>query len=106
MTDKKVILKDLKNTLEIEYHGNVLDVILFGSQANEQANEGSDYDILIILQNKYRDKDEDEILNICYSIDLKYNILIDAHILSSDELLSLRGKQPVFVNAINKGIYA
>ena len=49
---------------------------------------------------------EREISKVCYSIDLKYNIITDIHILSESELDTLRGKQPIFLNAINKGIYA
>ena len=40
------------------------------------------------------------ILDICYDIDLKYDIIIDAHLLSTQELESKRGKQPIFVNAL------
>lgn len=106
MTDRKDILNDLKEHLQKNYGDSVKDIILFGSQASDNVIEGSDYDILIILEKNYSRKDEDHILDLCYDIDLKYNILIDAHIISSDELSSLRGKQPLFINALNSGIYA
>ena len=106
MTDNKEILNHLKIHLQESYHNSVKDVILFGSHASNKANDGSDYDILIILNDDYSEKDEEQILDLCYDIDLKYNILIDAHIISTTELSSLRGKQPIFVNAINSGIYA
>jgi len=54
----------------------------------------------------YNKSDEDKILDICYDIDLKYDILIDVHLLSTNELETKRGKQPVFVNALKYGIYA
>jgi predicted nucleotidyltransferase len=85
---------------------SVKDVILFGSQATGKSDENSDYDVLIILDKDYNGKDENSILDICYDIDLKYNILIDVHLLSKYELSTLRGKQPVFVKALNSGIYA
>ncbi len=47
-----------------------------------------------------------EIYDLCFDIDLKYNILIDAHLISEQEIASLRGKQPIFVNALKSGIYA
>ena len=62
--------------------------------------------VLIILKNEYSGKDENKILDLCYDIDLKYNILIDAHLISEQELDTSRGKQPVFVNALQSGIYA
>ena len=106
MTDKRIILIDLKNKLEEQYSESVKNVVLFGSQASGKANENSDYDILILLNRDYTKIDESKILDICYDIDLKYNILIDAHLISTKELNSKRGKQPLFINAIKNGIYA
>jgi predicted nucleotidyltransferase len=106
MTDKIIILRDLKNCLRKLYNDSVREVILFGSQALNAANENSDFDVLILLDKDYSGKDENQILDICYEIDLKYNIIIDAHLLSVHELSTIRGKQTVFVNAINSGIYA
>ena len=106
MIDKRVILKDLKDNLQILFQDSLKNVILFGSQANDKAHIDSDYDILILLDKDYSGKDENKILDICYEIDLKYNIIIDAHLLSLKELSTIRGKQPIFVNAINSGIYA
>lgn len=106
MIDKRIILTDLKRMLEEQYADSVKNVVLFGSQANNQANEYSDYDVLILLNQDYNKNDENRILDICYDIDLKYNIIIDAHVLSIKELESKRGKQPIFVNALKNGIYA
>ena len=106
MTDKNNLLMDLKARLLEQYPTAINNVILFGSQANNNANEFSDYDVLILLNNDYTRQDEDRILDICYDIDLKYNILIDVHLLSIQELNSIRGKQPIFANALKNGIYA
>lgn len=106
MVDKNTILKDLKDNLRNQYQDSIKNVILFGSQAKDTANENSDFDILILLDTDYSGKDENMIFDICYDIDLKYNIIIDAHLLSVRELTTKRGKQPIFVNAINSGIYA
>ncbi len=106
MINMQSILRALKKKLEDVYSDSIVSVILFGSQATNTAREDSDYDILILLKNEYSSKDETNILDICYDIDLEYNILIDAHILSIEELSTLRGKQPIFVNALKNGIYA
>jgi len=106
MSDNSKILSDLKSHLIKNYGNSVLDVILFGSQARGDSKEYSDYDVLIVLDKDYSGKDENQILDLCYDIDLKYNILIDAHLISSKELTSIRGRQPVFVNAIKSGIHA
>ena len=81
-------------------------MILFGSQLLNFDPSDSDFDVLIILDNDYNWKEENKILDLCYDIDLKYNMLIDAHIVSKNELNSKRGKQPIFINAINTRVYA
>jgi len=77
---------------------------LFGSQATDQALPYSDYDILIILKNECDWKTEDQILNICYTIDLEYDILTDIKVLSINDLNTLKGKQPFVLKALREGI--
>ncbi len=103
---KQNILETLKKYLQKNCGDSIKDVILFGSQARGNAKKYSDYDVLIVLKNLYSGKDENEILDLCYDIDLKFNILIDAHLISEPEIASLRGKQPIFINALKSGIYA
>lgn len=106
MVSKKALLSDLKNHLLKNFGESIQDVILFGSHAWGGANEYSDYDVLIVLDRAYSGKDENKILDLCYDIDLKYDILLDVHLISKHETNSLRGKQPVFTHAIKSGIYA
>ncbi len=105
-TDKKIVLSELKYHLIKNYGNSVKDIVLFGSRARGNFNKYSDYDVLIILEKKYSGEDENKILDLCYDIDLKYDILLDVHIISDDELKTIRGKQPIFINAIKSGIYA
>ena len=106
MADKLTILKDLKGYIQNGYKDSVRDIILFGSQAYGDPNENSDYDILIVLENDYTARDENQIYDLCYDINLKYNIIIDAHLISERQLNSIKGKQPIFTKAIKSGIYA
>lgn len=101
---KRTILANLKQDLMTNFDLNSL--VLFGSQTTESSNENSDFDILIILNNHKSNQDENQIMDICYNIDLKYNIMIDSHVLTTSELSTLRGRQPIFVNALKNGIYA
>ena len=102
----KQILSEIKVLLKSRFSDNLRDVILFGSQTTERHHEDSDYDILIVLKNKVDWREEREISDLCYNIELKYNIITDTHIISEPELSTLRGKQPIFINALEKGIYA
>lgn len=106
MTDKLTILKELKICLQKGYKDSVKDIILFGSQAYGNPTENSDYDVLIVLEKDYTARDENQIYDLCYDINLKYNIIIDAHLISEKELHTIKGKQPIFTRAIKSGIYA
>lgn len=49
----------------------------------------------------------DRIMDKAFDIGLKYLVLFDIHLLSLNEKHnSLRGKEPLIVNAIERGIYA
>lgn len=106
MERNKKILEDLKFILQKKFGENIIDVILFGSRVKGNAKKDSDFDILLILKDKADWKLERKISDECYYIDLKYNILTDVHLLSKSEFNTLRGKQPIFVNALKQGIYA
>jgi predicted nucleotidyltransferase len=106
MSDKLTILKDLKESIMKGFNYPVKEIILFGSQADGIPDENSDYDVLIVLEQDYNANDENRIYDLCYEINLKYNIIIDAHLISQKELGTLKGKQPIFTQAIKTGIYA
>ena len=102
----KIILDDLKKHLIRNYGKSIKDVILFGSQSRGEGNKFSDYDILILLDKVYTGRDENRILDLCFDINLKHNIILDVHLISESELNSLRGSQPIFQNALKHGLYA
>jgi predicted nucleotidyltransferase len=104
--DRQIVLKELSYLLKSKFSDDIKDIVLFGSQASGKAHEDSDYDILIILKQKADWKMEREISDVCYEIDLKYNIITDTHVIGESELLTLRGKQPIFVNALSNGLHA
>jgi predicted nucleotidyltransferase len=106
MVENHKILADLKKHLIQNYNGSINEIVLFGSHASGKSTPDSDYDVLIVLENDYSTKDENMILDLCYDINLKYDILIDAHLLSQREIDTIRGKQPIFVNALKNGIHA
>ncbi len=106
MSDKLKILKELKSHLLLNIGSEIDSVILFGSQVDDTSDINSDFDILILLNSKIDWKLKRKISDYCFEIELTYDILIDSHIISKDELNSIRGKQPIFQNAIESGIYA
>jgi len=100
------ILKEIKATLQTHFGEEIVEVILFGSRANGKPHRWSDYDLLILLKSPYKSQMEDDILNKLYDVTLKYNIIPDNHFLALGELNTLKGRQPIFINAMNSGFYA
>lgn len=87
-----------------QFSGQIHKVILFGSQAVDDAEDYSDYDILVIMEKSYNWKLKDAILVACYEIDLKYDILTDVKLISRSDLQTIKGKQPFILDALAQGI--
>lgn len=98
------ILNELKALLIKRFPGEIKEVILFGSQVDGDAEEFSDYDILIILNHDYDWQYERKITDVCWEIDYKYNIFTDVKVISTNELQTIRGKQPYIQNALENGL--
>jgi len=108
MPEEKIpsLITYLKTELKKLLGENLKDVILFGSRAGKKANKKSDFDILIVLKSECDKNCRNIILNVVYNIELEHEIFIDFKIISTIELnQSLRGRQPLFVDAIKNGLY-
>jgi predicted nucleotidyltransferase len=107
MKHKRTIIRELKSALVTHFGEDIKDVILFGSRVTGKAHKDSDYDVLIILNNDYDWVHKEKIISIVYDLELKYDIFIDIKIISTNELFqTIKGKHPLYQDAIQKGIYA
>lgn len=97
------VIKDLKVHLLRNCNKNIEDVIMFGSRASGTSMLDSDLDVLLIIGEVYTNKDKIEILDLCYDINIKHDIILDVHLLSKKEINSPRGNQPIFANALKYG---
>jgi predicted nucleotidyltransferase len=105
--DSIVIITELKRVLISQFGDNIIDVILFGSHASGHSTEDSDYDILILVAKDYDWRYQNLIFDKAFDVGLKYQILFDLHLLSINEKNNtIRGKEPIFVNAMQNGIHA
>jgi predicted nucleotidyltransferase len=105
----KEIQKLLRRVSEklTENHGDLVKkIILFGSRVEGGAGPYSDYDVLIILSADVDWRLKDGIIDSIADINLEEDILIDAHIISENELSTIKGKQPYIQNALLTGIVA
>jgi predicted nucleotidyltransferase len=107
MKNKRTIIKELKLALVAHFGEDIKDVILFGSRVTGKAHKDSDYDVLIIVNDDYDWRLEDKIISVVYNLELKYDILIDMKVISSNELHhSIKGIHPLYQDAMQGGIYA
>jgi len=107
MIGSKQLAKEIKQHLNKSLNNIVSDVVIFGSRVKGQATKNSDYDVLIVLNINYDRKIQKAINDLCYDFDLKYNIFLDTQVISEFELKnSIRGKHPVFMNALKEGLHA
>jgi predicted nucleotidyltransferase len=103
MRDKK-LLKMIKSELDNTFGDLIVKVVLFGSRVDLSARKDSDYDVLIILKEKIDWRGKDRILDIIAELNLKHDVIIDAHIISESELHTIKGKQPYIQNALDSGL--
>lgn len=104
--NKTNLLNILKENLNHHFSNEIKYLILFGSQAAGTAHKDSDYDVLIVLDYDYDLEFKKKLRDIVYDMELEYDVLIDTFLISTKELkYSLRGAQPVFMNAVKNGIY-
>jgi predicted nucleotidyltransferase len=97
------ILEEVKGSLQKIYGGRLREVILYGSYARGDATEGSDIDIIVLLD-EIRDFDAelDTLFEVIGQIDFKYDTLIS--VLPMEEKQFLARRLPVILNAKREGI--
>lgn len=104
--DKHSVLWEIRELLVAKFGSEIERVILFGSQAQDAKRPESDFDILVILKNPHDWRMRRQISEVCYDVDLKYDIRTDIKTISAEELREPRGRQPFIQQALKEGIYA
>ena len=82
------ILIELRQSLHLEYGHRLAKIVLFGSQARNEAVHGSDIDILVVLKGEV--KPSDEILKtggIVADLSLKYDQVISCIFMAEQRFL-------------------
>jgi predicted nucleotidyltransferase len=103
----EMLAKEIKEMLNARLGNSVQDVIIFGSRINKKARPDSDYDVLIILNGQDSRIIRRIISDLCYDLDLKYDIFIDNQVITLDEMNNgIKGKHPVFIDALKEGVHA
>ncbi len=99
----KPILAEVRKKLEEIYGNRLKGIILYGSYARGDADEGSDIDLVILLENmKDPCAEIDRFSNEIGQIDLKYDTLIS--IIPIDEPEFRVRRLPLIMNVKKEGI--
>ncbi|GBF82058.1 nucleotidyltransferase domain-containing protein [Aphanothece sacrum] len=99
----KLILQEIKQCLLNFYKDQLNAIILYGSQAREDAKEFSDIDILVILKSDINPYHEiDQTSQIISEICLNYDVVISRHFISSTKFQT--ENNPFFYNVKKEGI--
>jgi len=99
----KKILKEFRKEIEKLYGKRLKDAILYGSWARGEATEGSDIDVLIVLEGKVTPgKEIDRIIDVITEINLKYGVLISVYPVSEEDFPTVNS--PLLINVRREGV--
>mgnify|MGYP000117779977 CR=1 FL=1 len=71
--NEKKALQELKERILEKFPD--AEIILYGSKVREDADEESDIDVLILIEEEVNTSMEDEIFHTAYDIELKYEVV-------------------------------
>ncbi len=99
----RTILDEVKKHLEKIYGNKLKGIILYGSYARGDFTDGSDIDLIILLENmKDPLAEREKYFNEIWELDLKYDTVISI-IPFKEEEYRIR-KLPVILNAKREGV--
>lgn len=103
--NKKIseILKELRFFLQNLYDSRLVDMVLYGSHARGDSEEGSDIDVLVVLKGEVYPMEEiARTGGIVSSLSLKYNEVISCVFMEEERYLHRNG--PLLRNVRKEGI--
>ena len=95
------IVKELKSKIKSKYTLNEFKV--FGSSARGDRRKNSDIDIFIQIPVASRQIEED-LFDIAYDLELKYDCLIDLIVLDDRFLASQNASLPIYQKVMSEGL--
>ena len=101
--NRKILLGEIKKLILSVYPSS--EIILYGSRSKGLEKEGSDWDILVIVDQDLRERDKIGIQNQIYEIELATSEIINVVVHTRKEWSSpLFQAMPFYANVMNEGI--
>jgi len=98
------IRKEIRNRLEAAFRDRLQGVLLYGSEARNEAREGSDLDLLILLEEPVRlGRDLKTIVDALYPVQLEIDAPIHATPVSAEAFEA--GEWGLYRNARREGVF-
>ncbi len=101
----RAILGELRRQLEELYDGRLVKLILFGSQARDDAESDSDIDIMLVLKDPVQLDDElKRVTPVTAALSLEHNVVISTIYMSEHRYAT--EQSPLLNNARREGTAA
>jgi predicted nucleotidyltransferase len=96
------ILRELADALRERFGAHIRDIILFGSRARGDQEEGSDYDVMVLVDVKTAEM-ESEVFQLGCELDFRHNVCTSVFV-EEESLFDDREYEPLFINVRREGI--
>jgi len=97
------IIEEFRAEIEKLYGERLKNIILYGSWARGEATEGSDIDMVVVLEGYIRPvKEIDSMISVITEINLKHRVLISVYPVSKIDYRTL--KSPLLMNVRREGV--
>ena len=97
----QTIVKELKSKINARY--TITEFKVFGSSARGDRHKYSDIDIFILIPNASRQIEED-LFDIAYDLELKYDCLIDLIVFDDRFLAGKNASLPIYQKVMSEGL--
>jgi predicted nucleotidyltransferase len=103
LEEVRPILSELKRELSMIYGSRLKYLLVYGSYARGEAEEGSDSDLMVVLDQAEDPLAEQERLSeLLFELSLKYDIVLS--VLPVGKYALEQERKPLFINAKREGV--
>jgi uncharacterized protein len=108
LKDEKIInvLEDVKESLSMIFGAKLKKIILFGSYARDEAEDESDIDILLLIDENREKMNQYHylIVNVMFEFSLKHNVVISIMEQEFEQYNKYKKFVPFYANVDNEGV--